>query len=39
LHMFTTIINIILFSVFINEIIGPVISRFGIIRGVDIERR
>jgi Kef-type K+ transport system membrane component KefB len=38
-RMFTTIINIILFSVLINEIIGPVISRFGIIRGVDIERR
>jgi Kef-type K+ transport system membrane component KefB len=39
LRMFTTIINIILFSVLINEIIGPIISRYGIIRGVDIERR
>ena len=37
--MLATIVNIILMTVFINELIGPVISRFGIVRGVDIERR
>ena len=29
----TLVINIILFSVFVNELIGPLISRFGIVRG------
>jgi Kef-type K+ transport system membrane component KefB len=38
-QMLVTIVNIILMTVFINELIGPVISRFGIVRGVDIERR
>ncbi len=38
-QMLATIVNIILMTVFINELIGPVISRFGIVRGVDIERR
>jgi Kef-type K+ transport system membrane component KefB len=30
------IINIILFSVFINELFGPAISRFGILRGIGL---
>jgi Kef-type K+ transport system membrane component KefB len=38
-QMLVSIINIILMTVFINELIGPVISRFGIVKGVDIERR
>jgi len=38
-HMLESIVNIILMTVFINELIGPVISRFGIVKGVDIERR
>jgi Kef-type K+ transport system membrane component KefB len=38
-QMLVAIVNIILMTVFINELIGPVISRFGILRGVDIERR
>lgn len=38
-QMLSTVINIVLFSVVVNEFIGPVISRFGIIRGMDIERR
>jgi Kef-type K+ transport system membrane component KefB len=38
-HMLVSIVNIILMIVFINELIGPVISRFGIVKGVDIERR
>jgi len=38
-QMLVAIINIILLTVFINELIGPVISRFGIVKGVDIERR
>ena len=37
--LITTIINIVLMTVFISELIGPVISRFGIVKGVDIERR
>lgn len=31
------IVNVVLFSVFINELIGPAISRFGIKKGCDIE--
>ena len=27
------VINIVLFSVFVNELVGPLISRFGIVRG------
>lgn len=38
-NMINMIVNIVLFSVFINELVGPIISRFGILRGVDIERR
>jgi hypothetical protein len=38
-HVLVSIINIILLTVLINELIGPVISRFGIVKGVDIERR
>ena len=38
-HMLVSIVNIILMTVFLNELIGPVISRFGIVKGVDIERR
>jgi Kef-type K+ transport system membrane component KefB len=38
-QMLLSIVNIILMTVFINELIGPVISRFGIVKGVDIERR
>jgi hypothetical protein len=37
--MLTTIVNIILMTVFIIVLVGPIISRFGIRRGVDIERR
>ncbi|MDZ7725901.1 MAG: cation:proton antiporter [candidate division KSB1 bacterium] len=33
---FMMIVNIILLSVFINELIGPAISRFGIKRGMDL---
>jgi Kef-type K+ transport system membrane component KefB len=29
-------VNIILFSVFINELIGPAVSKFGIVRGADL---
>lgn len=32
-----TMVNIILFSVFVNELIGPVLSRHGVIRGVNME--
>lgn len=38
-QMLTMIVNIILMTVFISELVGPVISRFGILKGVDIERR
>ena len=30
------LVNIILFSVFINELVGPAISKFGIIKGADL---
>lgn len=30
------LVNVILFSVFINELIGPAISRYGIIKGADL---
>jgi Kef-type K+ transport system membrane component KefB len=30
------IVNIVLFSVFINELVGPIISKFGIKRGADL---
>ena len=30
------LVNIILFSVFLNELFGPGISKFGIIRGADL---
>jgi Kef-type K+ transport system membrane component KefB len=38
-YMLVSIVNIVLMTVFINELIGPVISRFGILKGVDIARR
>ncbi|MBN2601914.1 MAG: cation:proton antiporter [Candidatus Marinimicrobia bacterium] len=31
------IVNIVLFSIFINELIGPMISKFGIVRGAELE--
>jgi Kef-type K+ transport system membrane component KefB len=33
---FSMIVNIVLFAVFLNAIIGPIMSRFGIIRGTGI---
>ena len=30
------LVNIILFSVFINELVGPAISKFGIVKGADL---
>jgi hypothetical protein len=33
------IVNIVLFSVFLNELVGPIISRFGILRGTGIRGR
>lgn len=33
----TVLVNIVLFNVLINELIGPVISRYGIIRGAELE--
>lgn len=35
-ELFVLIVNIVLFSVFINEIVGPVISKFGIKKGCDL---
>ena len=32
-QMFILIVNIVLISVFINELVGPIISKFGIKRG------
>lgn len=32
-----TMVNIVLFSVFVNELLGPPLSRFGIIRGNEME--
>ena len=29
------IVNIVLFSIFINELVGPSISRYGITKGID----
>jgi len=36
-EMMVLIVNIVLFSIFINELIGPLISKFGIIRGAELE--
>jgi Kef-type K+ transport system membrane component KefB len=33
----TLLVNIVLFSVFINELVGPLISRFGVRRGAEME--
>ena len=30
------LVNVILFSVFVNELVGPAISKFGIIKGADL---
>ncbi len=35
-ELFVLIVNIVLFSVFVNELIGPAISRFGIKKGCDL---
>ena len=35
-NIFILIVNIVLFSVFINELIGPVISKYGIKKGCDL---
>ena len=32
-EMLRLLTNVVLFSVFVNELIGPLISRFGIVRG------
>jgi len=34
--LFELIVNIVLFSVFVNELVGPSISRFGIKKGMDL---
>ena len=34
-EMLRLLTNVVLFSVFVNELIGPLISRFGIVRGAD----
>lgn len=31
--MLRLLTNVVLFSVFVNELIGPLISRYGIVRG------
>ncbi len=36
-EMMVLIVNIVLFSIFINELIGPIISRFGIVKGAELE--
>ena len=35
-HFVVMIVNIVLFSVFINELVGPPLSKFGIIRGSNL---
>jgi hypothetical protein len=35
-NLFVLIVNIVLFSVFINELVGPLISKFGIKKGCDL---
>ncbi len=37
-HMILTIVNIVLFSVFINELFGPIISKYGIVKGLGIKK-
>ena len=32
------LVNVVLLSVFINELVGPLISRFGVTRGAEVER-
>jgi hypothetical protein len=36
-EMLRLLTNVVLFSVFVNELIGPLISRFGILRGAERE--
>ncbi|MDO9547874.1 MAG: cation:proton antiporter [Candidatus Marinimicrobia bacterium] len=36
-EMMVLIVNIVLFSIFINELIGPLISKFGLVRGAELE--
>ena len=36
-EMMVLIVNIVLFSIFVNELIGPLISKFGIVRGAELE--
>ncbi|MFW5976034.1 MAG: hypothetical protein ACOCRY_02010, partial [Alkalispirochaetaceae bacterium] len=37
LQLVQTMINIVLFSVFVNELLGPPLSRFAILRGNEME--
>lgn len=37
LQMIQTMVNIVLFSVFVNELVGPPLSRFAILRGNEME--
>jgi len=34
--MVTQMVNIVLFSVFVNELLGPVLSRWGIVKGMEL---
>ena len=34
----TLLVNVVLLSVFINELVGPLISRFGVTRGAEVDR-
>lgn len=36
-EMMVLIVNIVLFSIFINELIGPLITKYGIVRGSELE--
>jgi len=38
-NMMILIVNIVLFSVFINELVGPIISKFGIIKGLGLSKK
>ena len=36
-EMLVFIVNIVLFSIFINELIGPLITKYGVIKGAELE--
>ncbi|MCK4641563.1 MAG: hypothetical protein KAU06_09495, partial [Candidatus Marinimicrobia bacterium] len=36
-EMMILIVNIVLFSVFINELIGPAITKYGVIKGAELD--